>query len=177
MAILNIPDQKQSYTEPAKISEFLHKQGIHYEHRSVPQSFSESAKQEEVLAAFEPFLGEYMANGGYLSCDVVFISKSTPDLESIRAKFLREHTHSEDEIRLFVEGSGLFWFHISDTVFSVFCQPGDLICVPANVKHWFDLGPTPFVRAIRILTNKAGWVPNYTDSKIEDKYNRTEITQ
>ena len=76
-------------------------------------------------------------------------------------------------MRFFVEGQGLFWFHKDDTsdeVFSVLCQKGDLISVPANIKHWFDLGDTPKVRAIRVFTDPAGWVPNYTGTGIEQRY-------
>jgi 1,2-dihydroxy-3-keto-5-methylthiopentene dioxygenase len=46
----------------------------------------------------------------------------------------------------------------------------DLISVPANTKHWFDLGDSPKVRAIRIFTDQAGWVPHYTNSGIDQRY-------
>jgi 1,2-dihydroxy-3-keto-5-methylthiopentene dioxygenase len=86
--------------------------------------------------------------------------------------FLAEHTHSEDEIRFFVDGKGLFWFHLDEEeVFNLLCERGDLISVPAGTKHWFDAGETnPFVKAIRIFIDMSGWVPNYTESGKETEF-------
>jgi 1,2-dihydroxy-3-keto-5-methylthiopentene dioxygenase len=67
----------------------------------------------------------------------------------------------------------LFWFHAErpeEDVFAVLCREGDLLSVPANTKHWFDLGARPMVRAIRVFTDQAGWVPHYTYSGIEQRY-------
>ena len=55
-------------------------------------------------AALNPF----MQAGGYQTADVITINHLTENYEAIRAKFLAEHTHSEDEIRFFVDGKGLF---------------------------------------------------------------------
>src|ERR1051325_289093 len=52
--------------------------------------------------------------------------RETSDLDQVRVKFLAEHTHSEDEVRYFVDGSGLFWFHQADApVYRVKCEKGD----------------------------------------------------
>ena len=43
--------------------------------------------------------------------------------------------------------------------------------MPAGTKHWFDAGPeNPFVKAIRIFIDMSGWVPEYTGSKLEEKF-------
>ena len=113
-----------------------------------------------------------MISGGYPTADVISINKLTENYDAIRAKFLAEHTHSEDEIRFFVDGQGLFWFNLeNEPVFNLLCQRGDLISVPAGTKHWFDAGlADPFVKAIRIFIDMSGWVPNYTDSGIENGF-------
>ncbi|MFN6015358.1 MAG: cupin domain-containing protein, partial [Flavobacteriales bacterium] len=89
-----------------------------------------------------------------------------------RAKFLAEHTHSEDEIRFFVDGRGLFWFNLeNEPVFNLLCEKGDLISVPEGTKHWFDAGESdPFVKAIRIFIDMSGWVPHYTGSALEKRF-------
>jgi 1,2-dihydroxy-3-keto-5-methylthiopentene dioxygenase len=74
-------------------------------------------------------------------------------------------------VRYFIDGEGLFWFHLENgEVFNVLCQAGDLISVPAGVKHWFDAGVEPYVKVIRIFIDMSGWVPHYTESAIEKKY-------
>jgi 1,2-dihydroxy-3-keto-5-methylthiopentene dioxygenase len=98
------------------------------------------------------------------------VNPQTENIEAIRQKFLSEHTHSEDEIRYFVDGEGTFYFNLDDQVVSVLCQKGDFLAVPSGYKHWFDLAPKYTVKAIRIFSNPEGWVANYTESGIDKKY-------
>ena len=97
-----------------------------------------------------------------------------PDKAELRQKFLAEHTHSEDEVRFFVDGQGLFSLHLEDTVYEILCTNGDLISVPANTRHWFDMGPNPHFVAIRLFNNPDGWVANYSGSEIAAQFNRLE---
>jgi 1,2-dihydroxy-3-keto-5-methylthiopentene dioxygenase len=101
----------------------------------------------------------------------------TENYDAIRSKFLAEHTHSEDEIRFFVDGKGIFWFNLeTEPVFNLLCEKGDLISVPAGTKHWFDAGDNnPFVKAIRIFIDMSGWVPNYTESKLEQNFSNFKM--
>jgi 1,2-dihydroxy-3-keto-5-methylthiopentene dioxygenase len=105
---------------------------------------------------------------------VVSLSADHPQKAELRQKFLSEHTHSEDEVRFFVAGEGLFTLHADNKVFEVLCQKGDLISVPANTPHWFDMGPNPGFIAIRLFNNPDGWVANFTGSDIAERFNRLE---
>jgi 1,2-dihydroxy-3-keto-5-methylthiopentene dioxygenase len=59
----------------------------------------------------------------------------------------------------------------NEPVFNLLCQRGDLISVPAGTKHWFDAGASaPFVKAIRIFIDMSGWVPEYTESGLEQNF-------
>ncbi len=171
MAILTATDIGLTENNPTNIKRFLEERGIWFEQWQASVILHDDASQDEVLNAYAPSLQPFMLKGGYATADVINVNSSTPELISIRQKFLREHTHTEDEIRFFVDGQGLFWFNLNGEVFSLLCQAGDLISVPANTKHWFDLGPSPFVKAIRIFIDKAGWIPHYTNSKIDEIYN------
>ena len=173
MAILHIPDQKITLNQVAEIKTYLNELGIFFDQWNCSISFDDSATQDEILAAYDQDLTPFMQQGGYLTADVISINALTENYNAIRAKFLAEHTHSEDEIRFFVDGQGYFWFNLeaSAPVFYVLCQRGDLISVPAGTKHWFDAGETnPFVKAIRIFIDQSGWIPEYTGSGIELKY-------
>lgn len=173
MAILSIPDQHQTIKEPAEIRSFLNQRGVFFDQWNATIEFGDTATPEEILAAYESDLKPFMEAGGYQTADVITINHLTENYEAIRAKFLAEHTHSEDEIRYFVDGQGLFWFNLEngEDVFNLLCEKGDLISVPAGTKHWFDAGETnPFVKAIRIFIDMSGWVPQYTSSGIEQRY-------
>ena len=93
-----------------------------------------------------------------------------PDKDAFRRKFLDEHTHGEDEVRFFVRGRGLFIMHIGERVYSMLCEKDDLISVPADTKHWFDMGPDPSFTAIRLFNNPEGWVAKFTGDDIASRF-------
>jgi 1,2-dihydroxy-3-keto-5-methylthiopentene dioxygenase len=175
MAVINIPDQNETIESEALVRSFMDSKNIFYDRWEPQAELGKHATQEEILAAFASQLESFMEKGGYKTADVISVFPDTPNLLAIRKKFLSEHTHTEDEVRYFVEGQGLFWFNLGgdEPVFSVLCQKGDILSVPAGTKHWFDLGPEAHVRAIRIFSDESGWVANYTDSKTDERYNPT----
>jgi 1,2-dihydroxy-3-keto-5-methylthiopentene dioxygenase len=172
MAVLSIPEKNIELRDPKEIREFFNVRGIFFDQWSCDVIFDDRATQEEILAAYDKDLKPFMIQGGYLTADVISINKLTENYDAIRAKFLAEHTHSEDEIRFFVDGRGLFWFNLeNEPVFNLLCEKGDLISVPEGTKHWFDAGESdPFVKAIRIFIDMSGWVPHYTDSALEKRF-------
>jgi len=115
-----------------------------------------------ILAAYAPFLAALTERGGYQSCDVMRIAPDHPDRAALRAKFLAEHVHDDDEVRFFVEGSGLFYVHTGGMVHALLCEAGDLIVLPAGTAHWFDMGEQPAFTAIRLFTTPEGWVARFT---------------
>ena len=175
MAVLNIPDQNISTPDTNEIKSFLNERGVFYDQWEASVDFAADADQETVLDAYANSLKPYMESNGYKTADVINIHPETPNYEAIRNKFLSEHTHTEDEVRFFVEGQGYFWFNLDngkDPIFNVLCEAGDLISVPANTRHWFDAGKEkPNVKAIRIFIDQSGWVPHYTESGVDKKYN------
>lgn len=174
MTMLFTPVDGKTTTDFNKIKKFFDERGVELSRWTTKVKLTETASQEEVLSAYDHELKPYMQRKGFQSCDVINVYPSLPNKEEIRNKFISEHTHSEDEVRFFVEGQGKFWFHLpNDEVFCLICTEGDFLSVPAGVKHWFDLAPYYHVKAIRVFTNKDGWVAHYTQSKIDEKYNAT----
>jgi 1,2-dihydroxy-3-keto-5-methylthiopentene dioxygenase len=158
---------------PAEIAAALAPIGVHFEQwpsRPLPAD----ADQDAVLAAFAPEVARLKAANGYQSVDVIRMAPDHPDREALRRKFLAEHRHSEDEVRFFVEGEALFSLRDEEKVYAVLCTEGDLISVPAGMRHWFDMGPSPRFSAIRMFVNPDGWVANYTGDAIADRFPRHE---
>lgn len=177
MAILSIPAENKTIRDPKEIKAFFNARNLFFDQWSCSTVFDDSASQEEILAAYSKDLGPFMQSGGYVTADVISINQLTENYDAIRTKFLAEHTHSEDEIRFFVDGQGLFWFNLeNEPVFNLLCERGDLISVPAGTKHWFDAGAThPFVKAIRIFIDMSGWVPEYTASGLEKEFSGFQV--
>lgn len=128
----------------------------------------------DILAAYAPEVERLKAIGGYRAIDVVSVTPDHPDRAAMRGKFLSEHTHAEDEVRFFVEGEGLFTLHADGKVWNVLCTEGDLMSVPAGMRHWFDMGPAPRFTAIRMFVNPDGWVASFTGDPIADRFPRHE---
>lgn len=179
MAILSIPEQNIELRDPIEIKRLFEERNLFFDQWSCDVIFDDRATQEEIIAAYDKDLKPFMVDGGYLTADVISINSLTENYEAIRTKFLAEHTHSEDEIRFFVDGQGLFWFNMeNEPVFNLLCQRGDLISVPAGTKHWFDAGESnPFVKAIRIFIDMSGWVPEYTQSGLEKNFSDFNMPQ
>lgn len=175
MGVLKLLDQRdKEITSPAEIKKFMNERGIIFEQWEASQPLNDSDSQETILRAYEHELAPYMKKHGYVNADVINVHKDTPNIEAIRAKFLSEHTHAEDEVRFFVDGEGEFFFHLKDRgeVFSLLCQKGDFISVPKGYTHWFDLAPKYHVKAIRVFMTPEGWVANYTNSGVEKRYQK-----
>mgnify|MGYP005846637777 CR=1 FL=1 len=148
--------------------------GVRFEQWQTLTEIAPGDSQEKVIAAYQADIDRLIAEQGYQTVDVVSLNSDHPQKNELRQKFLDEHCHSEDEVRFFVAGSGLFSLHIGERVYEVLCQQGDFISVPANTPHWFDMGPNPFFVAIRLFNNPEGWVANFTGSDIASRFPRLE---
>ncbi|MEK6749716.1 MAG: cupin [Pseudomonadota bacterium] len=148
----------------------LHGIGVRFERWQANQALRDNATQDEILAAYRSPVDRLMKEYNFKSADVVSLSPTHPDKVALRNKFLDEHAHSDFEVRFFVEGQGLFYIHANQYVYGVLCEKGDLISVPADTKHWFDMGPHPQFKCIRLFTTPEGWVAKYTGDTIAKKF-------
>jgi 1,2-dihydroxy-3-keto-5-methylthiopentene dioxygenase len=171
MALLRIPEEHQTLSDPDAIARYLDDIDIKYEYWKPTTPVSDDASPEEILAAYAPEIQKLSAEGGYTTADVIDVKPGTPGLESMLAKFNREHWHDEDEVRFIVRGRGLFHIHPPGRpVLAVEVEPGDLIRVPRGTWHWFDLCADREIRAIRLFQNTSGWTPHYTGSGVDQNY-------
>ena len=161
-----------STSDPAVIADLLGKVGVHFERWKAGAELPQNATQDQVIAAYKAEVDRLSAAAGYQSVDVIRITPDNPNKETLRTKFLDEHTHDEDEVRFFVEGSGAFYLHLDDKVYQVVCTRDDLLSVPAGTLHWFDMGPEPFFTAIRLFITPDGWVAKFTGDKISSSIPR-----
>jgi 1,2-dihydroxy-3-keto-5-methylthiopentene dioxygenase len=171
MAVLTIRDRQCQITEFAEIQTYLEGINIGYEHWQADRPLTADSTPDQILAAYSKEISILNVKGGYMTADVIDIKADTPNLETMLAKFSREHLHDEDEVRFTIAGSGLF--HINpqtSPVVSVKVEAGDLLVVPKGTLHWFDLCSDRRIRAIRLFQAIAGWTPHYTESKKEQNY-------
>jgi 1,2-dihydroxy-3-keto-5-methylthiopentene dioxygenase len=144
--------------------------GIRLERWKADRELADDADNNTIIAAYQPEIDRLVSERGYQTYDVVSMNADHPDKEVFRHKFLDEHTHSEDEVRFFVRGQGLFVIHSGDRVYAMLCEKDDLISVPADTRHWFDMGPNPTFTAIRLFNNPEGWVASFTGDPIASRF-------
>ncbi len=173
-----------SETQPGKPEKTLHSFesmrdalagiGVELERWTATKQLDPQATQDEVIEAYRQPIDTLMKKYGFKSVDVISIQPDNPQKAQMRDKFLHEHVHEDFEVRFFVEGRGLFNIHKNGKVYAMLCERGDLLSVPANTTHWFDMGPEPVLKAIRLFAIPEGWVAKFTGARIADDFPRLE---
>ncbi|MFM8976202.1 MAG: 1,2-dihydroxy-3-keto-5-methylthiopentene dioxygenase [Vulcanococcus sp.] len=165
-----IPVSSFASNDGPQIAAELAQRGIGFTRWPARAQLPAHAEAEQILAAYAPEIARVQASGTYPTVDAIRLTPDHPDRQALREKFLSEHTHSEDEVRFFVEGRGLFCLHIGAEVLQVLCEQDDWISVPAGTKHWFDMGSAPRFCAIRFFDNPQGWVAQFTGDSIASRF-------
>lgn len=170
MAHIVLQNTNQSILNEEEVAAFLQAQEVIYEKWDISklpsrlqENFTLTAEdKEEILKTFETEISDISLRRGYQAQDVISLSESTPNLEQLLENFKKEHHHTDDEVRFIVSGHGVFVIQGKDgNFFEVFLNPGDLISVPENTRHYFTLQEDRKVVAVRIFVTTEGWVPIY----------------
>jgi 1,2-dihydroxy-3-keto-5-methylthiopentene dioxygenase len=180
MTLLTVWDENNASTpelqtrDAAVITEVLSTLGARFSRWELKELSAEPT-QDEVLAAYREEIDAVNEAQGYTLVDVVsIVADDSPEyLEqatTARQKFLSEHQHDDDEDRFFARGSGVFYLRANGKVNAVFCEAGDVISVPANTTHWFDMGTRPEYVSVRFFHDDDGWVGNFTGSEIAKNF-------
>ncbi|WP_431901909.1 1,2-dihydroxy-3-keto-5-methylthiopentene dioxygenase [Nonomuraea sp. bgisy101] len=168
------PETLLETEDAAEIAATLKEIDVVLRHWEVVEDLPEGAGQEEILAAYREQVDRVIAEEGYTFVDVARLhpddSADWPERAAVaRQKFLNEHTHDDDEVRYFVAGSGIFYLHANGKVHAVLCEAGDLLSVPKNTTHWFDMGTRPDFTAIRFFHDDDGWIGDFTGDPIAQR--------
>jgi len=102
--------------EHAAIADALSGIGVQLERWQADRPLAADADQAQVLEAYSDPIALLNQRFGFQSMDVVSLGPDHPDRDSLRSKFLAEHTHDAFEVRFFVDGRGLFYLHLADRV-------------------------------------------------------------
>ena len=164
------PQQGTTYHDFETIVTQLNAIGVQFERWYAECESAAYAGVQTVLEAYQSSIDRLKQQYGFQSVDVISLTADHPEKDAFRQKFLSEHTHSDFEVRFFVEGRGLFFLHVDAKVYAILCEQGDLISVPAHIKHWFDMGAKPDFKCIRLFTTEDGWVAEFTGDPIADSF-------
>jgi len=107
-----------------------------------------------------PSLVKLKQDRGYTYEDEINVNPSMEKYEEKLKIFFAEHLHSDEEIRLVLEGSGFFDVRDRDDKWiRTHVFPGDLIILPAGMYHRFTTDKQNFIRARRFFVGEPIWTP------------------
>jgi len=160
-------------TSEAAAQSFLAAIGVQWQRRSLPQNAQlaallaherpDAAQQADIVRHVASVVDAECRQHGWHSMDLVVLHPQFPALDALLETFDRPHTHADDEVRLILDGAGLFGFFNAsgqEQVLHVF--PGDYLHIPAGVEHRFNLTAHKRIKALRLFADTAGWVAQYT---------------
>ena len=170
MAFVTVQDSKKTISNTDEIHAYLGHHGIAYESWAVPQSLAPLAQKDlltpeekgTILSNYTAELERLKVEKGYIENDMVCLCPATPNIEQLLSKFDKDHFHTDDEVRFIFSGRGIFGFEgKKQEKFSIEVTAGDYIVIPKNSWHWFTLGESRDIKAIRLFQDMSGWVPYY----------------
>ncbi|MBK0418126.1 cupin [Leucobacter sp. CSA1] len=160
-------------TDEAEIREALAALGARFSRWEV-KDFDDDATLDEILALYHDEVEKVKESEGYTYIDIMGLSPKQENYDEVRGpsreKFLSEHRHDDDEDRFFAKGAGVFYLHVDDRVYALYCEAGDLVSVPVNTTHWFDMGVNPEFVSIRFFHDDDGWIGHFTGNPIAEKF-------
>lgn len=178
MVQIRLHNTNEHIVEKSKVIEFLDGQHIFYESwdtTKLPSSLQNKfvltdEEKQQILTTFAHEIADLARRRHYKTWDVVALSEATPHLSDLLQKFAQIHTHTEDEVRAIVGGTGIFIVRGHGTIgyFDVMLEVGDVISVPEHTAHSFTLREDRQVVAIRLFIETDGWIAHpYQEQTVE----------
>ncbi len=156
---MKIKTQLKMITDRNEAKKFLEKYGLYAEFW-LPENVNGSI--EDPLLRYKNQVEAIKKKFSYASADCCSMNISIPNLDKMLEPFKKEHHHSDDEVRFTVEGEGIFGVNpLTEPPFEIYVSSGDLLVVPANTRHWFELTEKKSICCLRIFKENPRWEAIY----------------
>ena len=134
------------------IAATLAEQGVRFAHHPLALRVRPGSAEDEVMAACREHLDQLMTSHG----SAAFTLLNRDGVDPAQADVRDEHVHDAEEVFAVVSGRAQVGLRLGEFVYSVLCEKGDQLVVPAGTRRWIELGETPFCLALRLFGSEQG---------------------
>lgn len=114
------------------------------------------ASQDEIIEAQRELLNDLMLAHDFAAIDVLNVSPGYSRLEKLLSDLQTEHSHPDNQARLFLAGRGRFYLRAETEIHALDCGPGDFVTLPAKLAHWFELDTSAAFCVVRLFAFAEG---------------------
>ncbi len=157
-------------THPSDIAATLADVGVRYVRWPLTPGALATTTDEQLLAYCQPQIEQLMAEQGYGAQQL--LSLSPEQLQGADANWLQEQRCAGAELRFVVRGTVQVNLHLAGYVFSLLCESGDLLGLPAGCLQWLDC--TAPALALRLARDDAGLAMQPSGDAIASQFARLE---
>lgn len=139
-------------THHEDIAATLAEQGVRLEHQPHDLRIRPASGEQAVLGEARQWLDALMTEHGSRAYRLLDHDGAT----WVEAGLRDEQIYEADEVFAVITGRAQVSLRLGEQVFSVLCEKGDVLLVPAGTRRWVDLGETPFCLAVRLFASEQG---------------------
>ena len=135
--------------------------GVQFSQIPVQQAVTAGTASAELMAASSAQIDQLMTTSGYASAEVLSLCDERGEGSELARALREEQSCQPAHLHYYLAGRGLLALHIGEYVYSLLCEKGDLLQLPAATAHWFDGGEHPRFALVRLFDSPQvpGFVP------------------
>lgn len=135
--------------------------GVQFSQIPVQQPVTAGTASDEVLTTIRVQVDQLMTAHGYASVEVLSLCDERGEGSELARGLRHEQVCQPAHLHYYLAGRGLLALHSGEYVYSLLCEKGDLLLLPAGTAHWFDAGEHPRFAMLRLFESPQvpGFVP------------------
>jgi len=145
------PNKLLTHTED--IASTLAAVGVQFSQVPVQQPVTAGIASDELLAASRVQVDQLMSAHGYATAEVLSLCDERGEGSELARSLRAEQSCQAAHLHYYLAGRGLLALHIGEYVYSLLCERGDLVLIPAGTVHWFDGGEHPRFAVLRLFAS------------------------
>jgi 1,2-dihydroxy-3-keto-5-methylthiopentene dioxygenase len=146
-------------THAEDITSTLAAVGVQFSQVPVQQPVTAGTASDELMAASRVQIDQLMSAHGYASAEILSLCDERGEGSELARALRQEQTCQPAHLHYYLAGRGLLALHIGEYIYSMLCEKGDLLVLPAGVAHWFDAGEHPRFALLRLFDSRH--IPNF----------------